>query len=78
MWHEVRKDLEDKLFAATGDESIRTGQAGTHKNDIFFGHCSDDGSSGYNQITGTKETFAKIPSLYGSASRETVLSFPAR
>ena len=77
MWHEVRKDFENQLIAATNDESIRTGQGGSYKNDIFFGHCNGDGGENYNRIMGRPESFAKIPSLYGHASQNTLLRVPA-
>ena len=77
-WHRMRKDLEDKLLAATGDGTIEAGQNGTYNLDVFLGHCTGEGGPSYQQITGTKDSFAKIPSLYGSASSNTLLSFPAR
>ena len=63
-WHDVRTDLEDKLFSLTKDKSISGGQAGSHRSDIFQGHCSGEGGESYIQIQGAKESFLKIPALY--------------
>ncbi len=65
-WHSVRLDLENKLFDLTRDASIRNGTTGNYKEDIFHGHCSEDGFSGYLNLAGTDETFSRYSELYGS------------
>lgn len=64
-WHLVRLDLENKLFELTGDTTIREASIGKYKEDVFQGHCKDDGYSGYLNLAGKSETFSRIPELYG-------------
>ena len=64
-WHALRSDLEEQLFKLTGDSSIRDGSMGNYKNDTFLGHCSEDGYKGYINLSGKKESYARIPELYG-------------
>ncbi|CAB9523175.1 expressed unknown protein [Seminavis robusta] len=68
-WHDVRKDLQTKLYQLSKDERILDGSKGTHKKDLFHGHCSEEGSTGYLQIQAKNETFAKLPTLYGDKNR---------
>jgi len=49
-WHEMRTDLEEKLYRITGKSSVKDGQKGSYKNEIFMGHCEDDGQQGYLPI----------------------------
>lgn len=65
-WHSVRLDLENKLFDLTGDSSIRDGSTGNYKEDVFHGHCTEDGYGGYLNLAGTDETFSRYSELYGS------------
>ena len=65
-WHSLRFDLENKLFNLTGDSSIREGSNGTYKADVFLGHCSDDGYSGYLKLAVKNETFSRFSEIYGS------------
>jgi hypothetical protein len=61
----VRKeDLERKLFALTGDETILEGSTYDYKKDLFLGHCSEDGNAGYHMIAGKDETFKRVGELY--------------
>ena len=55
-WHEMRYDLEQSIFNITGgDAKILDGQAGSYKEDVFMGHCSEDGQNGYLPIAASKE-----------------------
>ena len=65
-WHSVRLDLENKLFDLTGDASIKDGTTGNYKEDIFHGHCREDGFGGYLNLAGTDETFSRYSELYES------------
>ena len=66
VWHNVRTDLETKLFAQTKDEMLLLGQAGDYKKDIFQGHCKGNGGKEYIPMKGRPETFRRIPELYES------------
>ena len=58
-WHEMRADLEGKIANVTGDTNqVWEGQKGEYKKDVFMGHCSDDGQSGYVPIVASKEVMA--------------------
>lgn len=63
-WHQVRADLESKLFNLTGDDFVQKGREGEYKPEYFHGHCRADGGKHYLPLNGTKETFLKIPELY--------------
>lgn len=56
-WHEVRLDLEEKLFAVTQDNSIKSGMTGRHRVEIFHGHCAGEGGANYTRIQGKPTTF---------------------
>jgi len=61
--------LEDKLYNLTGDETIKSGgQGGDYRNDLFLGHCSEEGGGGYKAISVETGNFEKIPTLYGHSS----------
>ena len=64
VWHQVRSDLEDKLFKLTGDEGVKAGQNGDYNKKFFLGHCSEDQSIGYLRLGGSAETKKRIPELY--------------
>lgn len=64
VWHETRSNLEDKLFAITGDESIFTSRHGEYMKDIFQGHCTNYSSEGYQRISGLDSSIRRIPELY--------------
>lgn len=55
-WHTYRRELEEQLFALTGDETIKEGSAGEYKKNVFQGHCSEYGGGAYLPISGTDET----------------------
>lgn len=64
-WHELRADLENQLLELTGDSSVRAGSVGTYREDVFLGHCNDDGNGGYLMLSGKEETFGRMSELYG-------------
>lgn len=64
QWHDLRKDLEDQLFALSKDESIRNGTKGSYRVDVFNGHCKGDGNDNYLLLAGSSETFRRIHELY--------------
>jgi hypothetical protein len=63
-WHEIRADFERGLYSLTQDELVRKGSAGTHKNEIFQGHCLGEGGENYLNINATNESFRQVPKLY--------------
>ena len=65
-WHAVRTDLEQKLFQLTGDATILNGRNGTYKEDIFMGHCSEDGAPGYIRLSGKEESYSRFHEIYGA------------
>lgn len=68
VWHSYRQELEEQLQALTGDEaSIRSGQAGAYKKDVFHGHCTNAGGTAYLPIGGGVESPVRkrISELYG-------------
>lgn len=67
-WHDLRVDLETKLYDLTGDKSILNGRNGTYMTDIFGGHCNGDGKEHYNIIGGKDESFERIGELYETKS----------
>lgn len=68
IWHSYRTDMEDKLFAAVGDEAIRAGQAGSYNRASFQGHCTEDQSDGYLPLAGGKADILKqLPKLVYSS-----------
>jgi len=50
-WHEIRSDFENQLFDKTQHAMIKQGRIGTYQPEIFHGHCSGDGTSGYIPIS---------------------------
>ena len=61
--------MEDKLYNLTGDETIKSGgQGGDYRNDLFLGHCSEEGGGGYKAISVEAGSFEKIPTLYRHSS----------
>ena len=63
-WHDLRTDLEDQLYALTGDDTILDGRKGDYRTDVFNGHCDNDGNSGYKLLTGKAESYARVLELY--------------
>jgi len=63
-WHKLRTEVEEELLKMTGDETIVEGQKGDYKNDIFMGHCNDDGNDGYLLMSGKDDTFKRVNDLY--------------
>jgi len=66
-WHKLRSELERDLFKLTGDQTIFDSTKGTYKDDVFMGHCNEDGNEGYLLMTGTDETFKRIDELYNKS-----------
>lgn len=47
-WHELRTQMEDKVIALTGNQTLATmWRAGDFHKDLFRGHCLENGQSGY-------------------------------
>jgi len=65
MWHKLRTNLENRMISLTQDKKIESGQAGGFKPEVFFGHCNENGASGYIPIQGEQSSFLRIPELYG-------------
>ena len=64
IWHNYRTDLETKLEGLTGDTTVRNGRAGNYKKDVFQGHCTENGQTGYLQLSAKPDTFKRLPELY--------------
>ena len=64
IWHNFRTDLETKLEQLTGDESIKRGQTGDYKKDVFYGHCKGYGQENYLPLTAEPDSFRRIGELY--------------
>ena len=67
VWHNYRKDLEERLLAVTGDEKIRTRtQVGTYKPDVFQGHCHGNGGEHYLSLSAGIDptTLSRMKELY--------------
>ena len=60
-WHLLRSDLEESLYSLTKDENVKLGATGDYRKDIFQGHCKDDGSLHYLNLTGDT---SRIDELY--------------
>ena len=63
-WHIVRSDLESSLYELTKDDTINKGSIGRYREDIFQGHCHNDGSTFYIHISGPAESKNKIQDIY--------------
>eukprot|EP00560_Eucampia_antarctica_P001940 CAMPEP_0197833114 /NCGR_PEP_ID=MMETSP1437-20131217/17796_1 /TAXON_ID=49252 ORGANISM="Eucampia antarctica, Strain CCMP1452" /NCGR_SAMPLE_ID=MMETSP1437 /ASSEMBLY_ACC=CAM_ASM_001096 /LENGTH=905 /DNA_ID=CAMNT_0043436955 /DNA_START=312 /DNA_END=3029 /DNA_ORIENTATION=- len=63
-WHELRLDFEESLLALTSDSSIRDGMKGSYKQDIFLGHCNDEGNDGYLKLSASDEILRRSSELY--------------
>jgi hypothetical protein len=64
QWHLLRADLENKLYNLTHDKTILQGTTGGYRNDIFQGHCEEDGNDGYIIISGKEDSFRRLLELY--------------
>ena len=65
VWHDYRKDLEERLAELTGDTSIlQQGQAGDYKRDVFRGHCTGNGGRHYLTISGKESSLSRMMELY--------------
>jgi hypothetical protein len=64
VWHSHRTDLETKLLALTGDETIEEGRKSDYKKQFFQGHCSGEGQENYHVLSGRPETFKRLVELY--------------
>lgn len=64
VWHNVRYDLETKLLGMTGDATIKDGQEGSYKAEVFRGHCKGNGAAHYLALSGKQTTLQRIPELY--------------
>jgi lipopolysaccharide biosynthesis glycosyltransferase len=65
IWHNMRKDLEDKLYSITKDRRILDAQKGPYNKKFFGGHCTEDQSKGYLRLGGgAQEILERIPELY--------------
>jgi hypothetical protein len=65
VWHGMRSDLEQKLAALTGDSTVvEVGQKGTFKKQVFQGHCTENGGSGYVPLSGKPETLKRLSEIY--------------
>ena len=66
VWHSHRSDLERKLLALTGDESIEKGRSSDYKKPVFQGHCSGEGPENYHVLSeqGRPETWKRLAELY--------------
>jgi hypothetical protein len=62
------------LFSLTQDELVRKGSAGTHKNEIFQGHCLGEGGENYLNINATEESFHQAPKLYKSKTNHATIA----
>jgi hypothetical protein len=69
QWHDLRTDLETKLFALTGDVNLTaSGASGHYRPEIFNGHCDGDGHRHYKRIAASPATLQRVPELYGDAA----------
>lgn len=66
LWHNYRTDLETKMMALTGDETIKEGQTGDYKKEVFQGHCT--GNNEYITLAGKKESYKRLPELYSDTA----------
>lgn len=64
QWHDLRLDLENSIYAITQDKTIYRGIAGSHKKEVFRGHCHGEGGANYTQIQGLPKTFERMFELY--------------
>lgn len=63
-WHTIRTDLENQLYTLTNDITIKNGQLGKYKTNVFQGHCNENSQSGYIQMSAKQESIQRIPELY--------------
>lgn len=70
IWHKTRSDLEAQLYQLTKDPTILEGSVGNYSRDVFQGHCHAYGGQDYIQLTGSKESFRRIPELYQEQSKQ--------
>jgi hypothetical protein len=63
-WHELRRDLETKLYDLTLDKRLVIPKTNQYKANIFQGHCTGEGGGNYSQIDASEDTFSMIPKLY--------------
>ena len=53
LWHDLRSELEDKVIRLSGNQSLATvWRRGDYKNDVFNGHCTQNGQEGYVPLSG--------------------------
>jgi hypothetical protein len=66
VWHSHRSDLERKLLALTGDETIEEGRNSDYNKQVFQGHCSGEGQESYHVLSeqGRPETWKRLAELY--------------
>jgi len=64
QWHDLRLDLENKMFKLTSDKNVYRGILGQYQREVFRGHCSGEGGNNYTRMQGLPETFQQIQSLY--------------
>ena len=63
-WHDLRSDLEWRWYNVTQDPLLLQSRSATYKEDLFQGHCRDDGGSNYNPIQASGESFQRLSKLY--------------
>jgi hypothetical protein len=66
VWHSHRSDLERKLLALTGDETLEKGRSSDYNKPVFQGHCSGEGQESYHVLSeqGRPETWKRLGELY--------------
>ena len=64
IWHGHRSDLETKLAQLVNDDSVSWGRNGTYMADVFQGHCSELGPSGYLPVGGKVENLKLVHQIY--------------
>jgi hypothetical protein len=67
LWHDYRTDLETKLRMLTDDATIAEGQEGVYKQEVFQGHCREQGPGGYLSIAGNHESLKRLSEMYGTS-----------
>jgi hypothetical protein len=63
MWHNYRKDLEDKLYRITKDSDIISTRSGDFENEFYLGYCEDVGTYNTMKIYG-RGTLSRVQEIW--------------
>lgn len=63
VWHSMRRDIDDQLYAKSKDEQVLKSQKGFYLPDVFKGHCAFAENKGYLPVSLTEQTGYQVAPL---------------